>query len=361
MEDKLKNITKIVKILILSAFLFSLASGCRRKKGTPNEGNNFPFNPPSNVVLDPFEQNKLLARSVNLGNALDAPNEGDWGVTLQADYFSTIAKAGFTAVRIPIRWSTHASENPPYTIDPKFMARTEWTVKQALQNNLAAIINIHHYDSLYENPQAQKGRFIGLWTQIAAHYKNYPDQLFFEILNEPHDRLVSYLWNTYLQEAVHVIRQSNPTRTLIIGGVQWNSVDALDNLQLPEDDQNIIATFHYYNPFHFTHQGAGWVSGSNAWLGTTWSGTKAEKAAVKADLDKAVEWAAKNKRPLFMGEFGAYSKADMRSRAFWTDYVARQCEARNISWAYWEFCSGFGVYDPDTNTWRNALLRALIP
>lgn len=361
MEDKLRNRAKIIKILIVSAFLFSIASGCKRDKRQSNEENDLPFNPPSNVVLDPFEQNKLLARSVNLGNALEAPNEGDWGVTLQDNYFSTIVQAGFTAVRIPIRWSAHASENPPYSIDPKFMVRTEWAVKKALQNNLAAIINIHHFDSFYASPQTQKARFIGLWKQIAAHYKNYPDQLFFEVLNEPHDHLDADLWNTYLQEAVHVIRQSNPTRTLIIGGVQWNSIDALNSLQLPEDDQNIIATFHYYHPFHFTHQGAGWVSGSDAWLGTTWSGTETEKTAVNADLDKAVRWAVENRRPLFMGEFGAYSKADMRSRAIWTDYVARQCETRDISWAYWEFCSGFGVYDPDTDTWRNALLRALIP
>ncbi len=353
MEDKLKNIIKIIVVLGL------YFTACDKTK--PSEKNDFSFSRPSNVVLDPFEQNKLLARSVNLGNALEAPNEGDWGVTLHEDYFSTIAKAGFTAVRIPIRWSTHTLENPPYSINSKFMARTEWAVKQALQNNLAAIINIHHFNSLYEKPQMQKERFIGFWKQIAVHYKNYPDQLFFEILNEPHDHLETDLWNKYLKEAVKVIRQSNPTRTLIIGGVQWNSIDALYSLQIPDDDQNIIATFHYYHPFHFTHQGAEWVSGSDAWLGTTWNGTEAEKAAVNADLEKAVKWAKEKKRPLFMGEFGAYSKADMHSRAFWTDYVARQCEARNISWAYWEFCAGFGVHDPDTNTWRKTLLGALIP
>jgi len=46
-----------------------------------------------------------------------------------------------------------------------------------------------------------------------------------------------------------------------------------------------------------------------------------------------------------MGEFGGYSPADINSRTLWTQHVARSAEARNISWAYWEFNIGFGVHD----------------
>ena len=38
-----------------------------------------------------------------------------------------------------------------------------------------------------------------------------------------------------------------------------------------------------------------------------------------------------------------------------------QAEIRNISWSYWEFCAGFGVYDPELSQWRHELLNALIP
>src|ERR1700681_3953301 len=58
---------------------------------------------------DAFHYNRLLGRGINLGNALDAPQEGAWGVTLEADYFRLIQEAGFNSVRIPIRWSAHAS------------------------------------------------------------------------------------------------------------------------------------------------------------------------------------------------------------------------------------------------------------
>ena len=107
--------------------------------------------------------------------------------------------------------------------------------------------------------------------------------------------------------------------------------------------------------------GAEWVSGSDAWLDTRWSGTSQEKQAVIQDFDQAADWAKKHNRPLYLGEFGAYRRADMDSRALWTDFVARQAEERGISWAYWEFCAGFGVYNQETSDWNYPILKALIP
>ena len=64
---------------------------------------------------------------------------------------------------------------------------------------------------------------------------------------------------------------------------------------------------------------------------------------------------------MLMGEFGAYSKADITSRALWTDFVAREAERHGFAWAYWEFCSGFGVYDKNAKQWNEPILKALIP
>ena len=143
--------------------------------------------------------------------------------------------------------------------------------------------------------------------------------------------------------------------------MQWNSLDALSRLELPEDDCHIIVTFHYYDPFQFTHQGAEWVDNSNPWLGTTWRGSPNEKRVIALDFDLAAAWAEKNKRPLFLGEFGAYSKADIDSRARWTDFVARTAEERGMSWAYWEFGAGFGAFDRTLRRWNEPILHALIP
>ncbi len=342
------------KHLMMWAALVLLAAGCSENPVAPKAEN-------SPTGLDPFAQNAKLGRGINLGNALEAPNEGEWGVTLKSEYFDLIKSAGFNSVRIPIRWSSHAAANAPYTIAGSFLQRVDWAVDQALTRKLAVVINIHHYEEIMTSPAAHKARFLAIWQQLAAHYQNYSGDLFFELLNEPNGLLTSDLWNQYLQEAIATIRQTNSGRILIVGPAFWYNLSALNSLNLPANDKNLIVAFHYYNPFQFTHQGAEWVNGSNAWLGTRWTGTAAERQTIQQEFAAAVQWGAANNRPLNLGEFGAYSKADMTSRALWTEFVARTAEANGISWHYWEFISGFGVYNGAANDWNYPLLNALIP
>ncbi len=315
------------------------------------------------------ERNIHTLAGMNLGNALEAPKEGDWGVTLKAEYFELIRNAGFNYVRIPINWSAHALATDPYTIDPVFFNRVDWAINQALSRGLTVIINIHHYDEIMTDPPGQRERFLALWNQIAAHYKDVSAGLYFEILNEPNGNLTPALWNQYLKEAITVIRGTggnNGTRNLIVGTANGGGLDGLDALVIPTaaEDPNIIVTFHYYNPFHFTHQGAEWVDGSDAWLGITWSGTTAQKAAVQAEFDAVKDWSDNHGRRIFLGEFGAYSRADNCSRVTWTSYIVEQAEAGNFFWAYWEFCAGFGVFERSVGpngAWRKQLLDALAP
>ncbi len=163
-----------------------------------------------------------------------------------------------------------------------------------------------------------------------------------------------------MKDTLAVVRRTNPTRVVVVGGVDLNSINGLESLELP-DDPYLIATFHYYTPFPFTHQGAEWVSDSNAWLGTRWRGGSADQLSISLDLEKAAEWGLKHNRPIYAGEFGAYSKADMESRQKWTSYVARECERLGFSWAYWEFGAGFGAYNLQEGKWVEPLITALIP
>lgn len=311
--------------------------------------------------LNPAEQNQLLAHSINLGNALEASAEGDWGVMLKESYFEEIRDAGFTAVRIPIRWSAHAQADSPFAIELQFFGRIDWVLDLAVKYKLAAIINIHHYEEIFQEPMAHKKRLLALWEQIGSRYSKQPAEVFFEILNEPHDNLTAELWNEFLLDALDIIRETNPYRTVIIGTAEWGGIQGLEKLYIPESDTNIIATVHYYNPFQFTHQGAEWVDGSDAWLGTKWTGTEEDKNQIVQDFNIILNWMAHHNRPMFIGEFGAYNAADMESRIIYTAFIARYCESKNISWGYWEFCSGFGAFDPETNEWREGLLNALIP
>ena len=305
------------------------------------------------------EANRRLGRGINFGNALESPREGEWGFRIEEAYFDEIKQAGFDTIRLPVKWSSRADEKPPYRIDPKFFERVDWCVENALKRDLNLVLNIHHYDEFYDDPDAHEARLLALWAQIAPHYAGRSDKLFFEMLNEPREPVTAARWNAVIPKALAVIRESNPTRPVIIGPANWNNIDALEDLELP-DDENLIVTVHYYSPFHFTHQGAEWSEGSDKWLGKKWGGAE-DEAAVRADLDKAAAWAKSHNKPLFLGEFGAYNKAPMPMRAAWTAFVASEAAKRDMSWAYWEFGAGFGAYDPETKQWREPLKNALLP
>lgn len=301
-----------------------------------------------------------VQRGINLGNALDAPTPGEWGVSIQPCYFEAIRSAGFDSVRLPVRFSAHAAKSPPYTLDPTFVALVDETLQPALAAGLIVILDLHHYEEIMDDPAGQRQRFLAIWQQLAGHYQGAPENLYFEILNEPVKHLDAAAWNDLIAEVVPLIRLSNPQRVLIIGGADYNSISALDALQLPDDDR-LVVTFHFYEPFKFTHQGAGWVQGSHEWNGTTWNGTDADKRLIEEHLDRAVAWSAQRQVPLLMGEFGSIITADPASRQRWTAFVARQAEKRNIPWLYWQFCSDFGVYDCQQQSWDTGLLQALIP
>ena len=247
-----------------------------------------------------------LGHGVNLGNMLEAPKEGAWGVSVQEDYFPTIKQAGFTVIRVPIRWPAHVSAAPDYIIDPTFLSRVDWVVAQAKKNDLQAILDYHNDDELMHDPKAHADRFVAIWKQIAEHYQGEPSSILFELLNEPNGKLNAPLWNDLLVKALNAVRDTNPDRTVVVGPVHWNSIGSLPSLMLPENDHHLLVTVHFYDPMTFTHQG-------DKWLGNTW-GTEAEKKAVTQAFDKAAAWGREHQCPIYLGEFGAFSKGDMDSR-----------------------------------------------
>ncbi|WP_298821518.1 glycoside hydrolase family 5 protein [Chloroflexus sp.] len=433
-----------------------------------------------------------LGRGINLGNALEAEQEGWWGVTLQEEYFRLVKAAGFDHVRVPIAWSHHTDHHPPYQIDETFFQRIDWVLEQSHSNGLKVVIDAHHYHALNSNPAGEKNRFLAIWRQIAERYHDRGPWLYFELLNEPQEAFNAdpETWNSLLAEALSVIRASNPTRKVILGSVHGYDLNTLPLLRLPSDP-NLIITFHYYGPIEFTHQNAHWIYPSPP-LGQTWHpddpalngenwswGTTLQWVAnglqvtyqygyaglymhsfpiqgpallrVKADrnatgmevnckspdgdtffvgssfdliahqarlltvpvachnagdiiimssqpqtlvfldltliedgkerplLTTAAErarstmawvadWARSRGLEVYLGEFGAYSgdpsgngPVDLASRIAWTRMIRAEAERQGMSWAYWEFGSGFGLYDINQNRWRAALLQAVIP
>ena len=160
-----------------------------------------------------------------------------------------------------------------------------------------------------------------------------------------------------------------------MGPGKWNSLDEVAKLKLPESDRNIIVTVHSYEPFRFTHQGASWTGSDTATTGIVYPGPPAkpltpgpnvrDKAwferynslpaqqnpsgpgAFKPRMEKVARWAAENNRPIHVGEFGAYEKADRESRVRFYADMRRTAEDLGFGWAIWDWKAGFKYWSGD--------------
>ena len=274
-------------------------------------------------------------------------------------YFKAIHDAGFDFIRVDLQAFRHMK--PSGALDETWLKRLDWVVTNAAAAHLSVILDEHDFNPCSDDPDMCRIALGNFWKQVALRYRHAPPSVMFELLNEPHAKLDADRWNALLVDMLAIVRRSNPTRTLVIGATQWNSLDKLETLKLPEGDRNILVTFHYYEPFRFTHQGASWTD-MVALRGVTW-GSDADRTRLAGDFAKVAAWSKRTGRPVLLGEFGAYDKSGtpVALRVAYTAAVAREAEKNGFPWAYWQFDGDFIVYDVGKDQWVKPILNALIP
>lgn len=344
--------------------------------------------PPGYVSMRPLPRDTpahraaaQLKRGVNLGNNWDSP-PGQWGLKHDTGDLDQIAAEGFDHLRVPVAWQYRLKGD---AIDPAFVAEIEPMLRHALSKRLRVILNWQHFDELSHDPEGRRGEFINGWRIIAAHFKDWPPGLMFELINEPNTQMDGAVMASIYQEAITTIRRTNPERTIMVDPPQWASCGTLDRLLLPENDANLIVSIHCYDPFEFTHQGADWV-GLSELRGIAYPGPPAAPLSLHASLrgspdrvawardynrlptaenpcsvktierifDEAVAWSEHFGRPIHLGEFGSNRLADPASRSRYSRDVRITAEARHLPWVLWEWKAGFGYWDPET---KQPLLR----
>jgi len=270
------------------------------------------------------------------------------------------------SVRLPVRWSNHASADAQARIDPAFMARVEDIVQRLLQRGVPVVLDMHHYrqldgDALDAGETAVddavvERRFLAMWKQIAEHFRDYPSTLAFELYNEPHGRLTPR-WNELASRALRVVRQSNPERIVVLGPTEGNSARGLATFEVPPD-ANLVLTVHNYDPFTFTHQGAEWVKPT---MPTGVDCCSAEQLAnLREPLDIAQHFGERTGYPIYVGEFGAINMAAPAARNRYARAMRDEIERRGMTWAYWELAASFGFIDPKTGQVRPDGLEAAL-
>ncbi len=281
-----------------------------------------------------------MGRGINLGNVLSAPAEGNWSGAATEQYFIDVAQAGFKNVRIPIdffgdrtsgstsQYSLSANTSftgtrADFTVSSTYLDRLEQVIGWGLNQNLVIVLDFHGarlksefiytFDSSkaeYTHPSSAKraadlAKFYSIWEQIADRFKNYSDDLIFEIINEPYFHISQTEMNVLNTEAISIIRSSggnNGTRKVIITGGTKTSYEAITTIdpQIINSDDYLIATFHYYRPFSFT-KSSDYRYNVNSW------GSNADKTAVDNEFDEVLNWANgfSPAAAVLLGEFGA--------------------------------------------------------
>lgn len=308
-------------------------------------------------------------------------------VAKRQQMFVDIARNGFQTVRIPINFGAWANYEKPFRWENETgLKAADDFVKWALDNDLNAIIDLHHveFDGSVKNA-ATTERIVWLWKEIAMRYKNTnPNKVFLEIRNEPHD-ISAEEWLTQAKEVIETVRAIAPNHTLIVGFHDWNSRQALIESK-PFSDKNIIYTFHYYDPFLFTHQGATWSNeglrdlkfvpfpyaesikietpenARGQWVEGLIKTYEKDSDSIKmfADLKAAKEWSVDNNVPVFLGEFGSFSKLpSAKDRCRHAEVVYDALGKLDIPSAWWEWNAGFNMFEKGTNKISDCMRAAI--
>lgn len=320
-------------------------------------------------------------RGINLGGWLSQCDHSKetYDTFITSRDIERIATWGLDHVRLPIDYELVETDDGKY-IEEGFRY-IENCLEWCERNGLNMILDLHKtagysFDEFetstgfFENEKLQN-RFIALWEELSKRYGQYEARLTFELLNEVVDSEMADVWNSIAKRAIKAIRQFAPTIKILIGGVRNNSVDSIKQLDLPYDN-NIVYTFHYYEPLIFTHQSAYWVKKmtsdfqtaypnelatykseteeflpiENGYLYHNITLTTIDKSFFENAFSEAIQIAKERNVALYCGEYGVIDKADITSTVNWYADINATFEKFEIGRAAWTYKGkDFGITD----------------
>lgn len=170
----------------------------------------------------------------------------------------SIADAGFETVRLPVAFD-HFMADSYAQLNDGILQKLHYLYKRCELLDLKLVI-VYHYGKLNnDNRYSENDRIIRLWKQVIDAMKGYStNHLFYELYNEPTTDMD--VWKSTATTLVRELRKEDEDRIFIIGGANYNGINELLYMgKLSIDDGKILYTFHFYEPYIFTHQGADWT------------------------------------------------------------------------------------------------------
>jgi endoglucanase len=311
-----------------------------------------------------------FSKGVNLTNWFQAGSARQIQFTKYTkDDFAHIKSLGCDVIRLPINLHYMTNGSPDYVIDPLFFEFLDQAVDWAEELKINLLLDNHSFDPNVDTQPSIESVLLKVWPQMATHYKNRSNYVYYEILNEPHG-ITTAVWCQIQQKVVDAIRSIDTKHTIVVGASGYNSYNELKNMPT-YSDTNLIYTFHFYDPFMFTHQGATWTSymqdvsgvpfpydavrmpatpasAKGTWVESSLNNYKNDGtvAAVKQLIDVAVNFKTSRNVDVFCGEFGVYiPNSPHADRVFWYDVVRKYLDEKGIPWTSWDYQGGFGLFE----------------
>ena len=280
-----------------------------------------------------------------------------------------IKSLGCDVIRLPVNLHSMTSGSPSYILDPLYLSFQDSVVTWCEQLHIYLIIDNHSFDPNEDTSPDIGDILTKVWSQMAAHYKDRSDFILYEILNEPHG-ITTASWGIIQNQVINAIRVKDTRHTIVVGGSGYNTYTELKNLPV-YSDTNLLYTFHFYDPFIFTHQGATWVSPSMETLSgvpfpydaarmpscpVSLKGTWIESGlnsysndgtvgSGKQLIDNAISFKKSRNVNIFCGEFGVYMENSINDdRTYWYNVVRQYLEENDIPWTSWDYKNGFGLF-----------------
>ena len=298
-----------------------------------------------------------LKNGINLSGVLEGGNAKNYSdLMYDISYYETIRAAGFDHVRITANPAYYMlSDAPDYTVDNEYMRLVDLAVNNAIDSGLIAVLDFFHgwAGYLIRDFDANSTAFYKIWQQVAERYRDYPDTLMFELINEPNTITTGKL-NELQMKTVEIIRETNPTRVIALAANENNGVWQMWNTEFPANDKNCIISLHIYDDMSFTHQGATWGGGGSK---TQVRLTEATKKNVTSTLEKCKNYTERTGRKIWISEWGTYlGIADKGDVSDYTNHFTKECKRLGLAHCYWEFYQGFGMYDLKAGKWKDFIL-----
>ena len=300
----------------------------------------------SSMTASEFVQN--ITVGWNLGNTLDAMDgegldtETSWGnPKASKKLITTVKKAGFDTVRIPVTWGNHIDANGK--IDSDWLDRVQTVVDYAYKNDMYVILNTHHETDWIipsKDSKEMSERFTSIWKQIADRFKDYDEHLIFEGLNEPRTVGSANEWNSgtaderkvlnkYNKLFVETVRKSggnNKLRYLMITPYAANCDGAaINELEVP-DDSRIIISVHAYLPYDMALNTGSTVS----------TFTDNDKNVIDSMLKGLSDKFISKGIPVIIGESGSLNKKNDDERAKLAKYYVSAAKKAGIPLFWWD-------------------------